>query len=107
MRSCCHACSLESAALDLLKQLERKPIGGERLSLAAQEPKLRPRTATGWRPTQIKLIHARTWLTPSTPNTHQVKQCSISRKLFRENVLKQLEFSRRSAAQNSILSKLS
>ncbi len=56
----------ESAVVDLLKQLRRKPIGGERLSFAAitaelnnraeQDPALRPRTAAKWHLTQIKRI---------------------------------------------------
>ena len=56
----------ESAVVDLVRQLRRKPIGGERLSLAAiaaelnaraeQDPALRPRAATKWHPTQVKRI---------------------------------------------------
>ena len=56
----------ESAVVDLLKQLRRKPLGGERLSFAAiaaemniraeQNPALRPRTAAKWHLTQIKRI---------------------------------------------------
>ncbi len=56
----------ESAVVSLVKQLRRKPIGGERLSLAAiaaelnsraeQNPALRPRAATKWHPTQVKRI---------------------------------------------------
>ena len=56
----------ESAVVNLVKQLRRKPIGGERLSLAAiaaelnaraeQDPALRPRTAARWHPTQVKRI---------------------------------------------------
>ncbi len=59
----------ESAAVDLVKQLRRKPIGGERLSLVAiatelnaraeQSPTLRPRTAAKWHPTLIGRILTR------------------------------------------------
>ena len=56
----------ESAVVNLVRQLRRKPIGGERLSLAAiaaelntraeQDPTLRPRAAAKWYPTQVKRI---------------------------------------------------
>ena len=56
----------ESAVVDLIRQLRRKPIGGERLRLAAladelntraqQNPNLKPRSAERWHPTQIKRI---------------------------------------------------
>ena len=59
----------ESAVVNLVKQLRRKPIGGERLSLAAiaaelntraeLDPALRPRAAAKWHPTQVKCILAR------------------------------------------------
>ena len=59
----------ESAVVELVRQLRRKPIGGERLSFAAitaalnkraaQEPELRPRTAATWHLTQVKRILAR------------------------------------------------
>ena len=59
----------ESAVVNLVKQLRRKPIGGERLSLAAiaaelnaraeQDPTLRPRAAAKWHPTQVKRILTR------------------------------------------------
>ncbi len=56
----------ESSVVNLVRHLRRKPIGGERLSLAAiaaelnaraeQNPALRPRTAAKWHPTQVKRI---------------------------------------------------
>ncbi len=56
----------ESAVVNLIRQLRRKPIGGERLSVAAitaelnaraeQNLALRPRAAAKWHPTQIKRI---------------------------------------------------
>ena len=59
----------ENAVVDLLRQLRRKPIGGERLSFAAvtaelnrratQDPTLRPRTAKVWHLTLVKRILAR------------------------------------------------
>ncbi len=59
----------ESAVVDLVRQLRRKPIGGERLSFAAvaaelntraeQDPALRPRTAARWHLTQVKRIVSR------------------------------------------------
>lgn len=59
----------ESAVVDLVKQLRRKPIGGERLSLAAiaaelntraeLNPTLQPRAAAKWHPTQVKRILTR------------------------------------------------
>lgn len=59
----------ENAVVNLVRQLRRKPIGGERLSLAAiatelntraeQDPALRPRTAAKWHPTQVKRILTR------------------------------------------------
>ena len=59
----------ESAVVDLIKRLRRKPIGGERLSLAAiaaelntqaeLDPALRPRRAAKWHPTQVERILAR------------------------------------------------
>ena len=59
----------ESAVVELVRQLRRKPIGGERLSFAAitaelntraaREPALRPRTAARWHLTQVKRILAR------------------------------------------------
>ena len=58
----------ESAVVTLVKQLRRKPIGGERLSVAAiatelntraeQDPALRPRAAAKWHPTQIQRLLA-------------------------------------------------
>ncbi len=58
----------ESAVVNLVRQLRRKPIGGERLSLAAiaaelnaradQDPELRPRAAAKWYPTQIQRLLA-------------------------------------------------
>ena len=60
----------ESAVVALVRQLRRKPIGGERLSVAAiaaelnaraeQNPALRPRTAAKWHPTQVKRILTQT-----------------------------------------------
>ena len=59
----------ESVVVDLIKQLRRKPIGGERLSVAAiaaelntraeLDPALRPRKASRWHPTQVERILAR------------------------------------------------
>ncbi len=59
----------ESTVVDLVRQLRRKPIGGERLSLAAiatalntraeQNSALRPRNAAKWHPTQVKRILTR------------------------------------------------
>ena len=59
----------EGAVVDLIKRLRRKPIGGERLSLAAiavelntraeLDPALRPRRAARWHPTQVERILAR------------------------------------------------
>ena len=59
----------ESAVVNLVRQLRRKPIGGERLSLAAiaaelntraeENPALRPRAAAKWHPTQVKRILTR------------------------------------------------
>jgi DNA invertase Pin-like site-specific DNA recombinase len=58
----------ENAVLNLVRQLRRKPIGGERLSVAAiaaelntraeQDSTLRPRTAAKWHPTQIRRLLA-------------------------------------------------
>ena len=60
----------ESAVVNLVRQLRRKPIGGERLSLAAiaaelntraeENPALRPRAAAKWHPTQVKRILTQT-----------------------------------------------
>lgn len=60
----------ESAVVALVRQLRRKPIGGERLSVAAiaaelnaravTDAALRPRTAARWHPTQVARILART-----------------------------------------------
>ena len=60
----------ESAVVDLVRQLRRKPIGGERLSLAAiaaelnaraeRDSALRPRAAAKWHPTQISRLLAST-----------------------------------------------
>ena len=58
----------ESAVVDLVRQLRRKPIGGERLSFAAiaaelnaraaQDDALRPRAAAKWHPTQVQRMLA-------------------------------------------------
>ena len=58
----------ERAVVNLVRQLRRKPIGGERLSVAAiaaelnaraeHDPALRPRAAAKWHPTQIHRLLA-------------------------------------------------
>ena len=59
----------ESAVVDLIRQLRRKPPGGERLSVATitarlnaraeLDPALRPRRAAKWHTTQVERILAR------------------------------------------------